>query len=180
MEQPPDDAHETAGCAGGSLRRDAVDTMPRRSPALRRRLVWPALASAGLLAVGAEAAHAQVQVGGQPDAVRIEATDATLREVLDALRANFNLRYRSNEVLDTRLTGSFGGSLQRVAARVLDGYDFVIKIAPQGVDVLVVRQSQPDSKAVAASMPARAPSKMSPAPVMTAAEANRYERGQSR
>ena len=86
-----------------------------------RRLARLAFASAALLATGSGAAYAQVQVSGQTDSVRIEATDATLREVLDALRTNFNLRYRSDDTLDTRMTGTFGGSLPRVAARVLDG-----------------------------------------------------------
>jgi hypothetical protein len=157
----------------------AADAVSRRSPALPRRLVNPVLVSVALLAAGGGPAYAQVQVSGRTDAVRIEATDATLREVLDALRTNFNLRYRSDEALDTRMTGTFGGSLPRVAARVLDGYDFVIKITAQGVDVLVIRQSQPGAKAAAAPIPARA-FKKSPAPVMTAAEANRYERGLSR
>jgi hypothetical protein len=153
--------------------------MPQRSPALIRRRVYLAVISAAWLAVWGGAASAQVQVSGQTDAVRIEATDATLREVLDALRANFSLRYRSDEPLDTRITLAFGGSLPRVAARVLDGYDFVIKINAQEIDVLVIRQSQSDTKAVAAPIPARAFRK-SPAPVMTAAEANRYERGLAR
>lgn len=144
-----------------------------------RRLARLAHASAALLATGSGAAYAQVQVSGQTDSVRIEATDATLREVLDALRTNFNLRYRSDDTLDTRMTGTFGGSLPRVAARVLDGYDFVIKITAQDIDVLVIRQSQTDGKAVAAPIPARAFKKL-PAPVMTAAEANRYERGLAR
>jgi hypothetical protein len=158
----------------------AGDVVPSRSPALMRRLINLVLILVALLAAGGGAAYAQVQVSGRTDAVRIEATDATLREVLDALRASFNLRYRSDDALDTRMTGTFGGSLPRVAARVLDGYDFVIKITAQGVDVLVIRQNQPDSKAVAAPMPARASFKKSPAPVMTAAEANRYERGLAR
>jgi hypothetical protein len=157
----------------------AADAVARRSPALPRWPVNLVLISVALLAAGGGAAYAQVEVSGRTDAVRIETADATLREVLDALRTNFNLRYRSDDALDTRMTGTFGGSLPQVAARVLDGYDFVIKITAQGVDVLVIRQSQPDTKAVAAPIPARA-FKKSPAPVMTAAEANRYERGLSR
>ena len=86
-----------------------------------RCLLTLALTSGMQLAAGNKAAHAQVQVGGQPDAVRIEARDATLREVLDALQANFNLRYRSDDVLDTRITGTFSGPLRRVAAHILDG-----------------------------------------------------------
>ncbi len=162
----------------GHLQGDAGNAVPSRSPALMRRLIGLALTSAALLIAGDGAA--QVQVSGQNDAVRIEATDATLREVLEALRANFNLGYRSGDALDTRMTGTFGGPLPRVAARVLDGYDYVIKITPQGIDVLVISQSQPDNKTVAAPTPTRPFPNKSPAPVMTAAEANRYERGRAR
>jgi hypothetical protein len=34
----------------------------------------------------------------------------------------------------------FDGPLQRVAARILDGYDFAMTITPQGIDVLVLRR----------------------------------------
>jgi hypothetical protein len=136
--------------------------------------------SGALLAAAGRAAHAQVQVGGQFEAVHIEARDATLREVLDALQANFNLRYRSTDALDTRMTGTFNGPLRRVTARILEGYDFAMKIAPEEIDVLVLRQYNLDDKAVAAARPAPAMPKRSPAPMMTAAEANRYERGLAR
>jgi hypothetical protein len=55
-----------------------------------------------------------------------------------------------------------------------------MKTTPQGIDVLVLRQFGADGKAVAAAMPAPASPKGSPAAVMTAAQANRYERGQVR
>jgi hypothetical protein len=145
---------------------------------VRHKRIALGLASCLLLVAEGKAAHAQVQVDGQPEAVHVEARDATLREVLDALQANFNLRYRSNDVLDTRLTGTFNGPLRRVAARILDGYDFAMKITPQDIDVLVLRQNPPGGTTVAAPMPLR-PKKL-PAPVMTAAEANRYERGLAR
>jgi hypothetical protein len=180
VQHSSNEASEPAGHAGGFLRPHAGRAARQRSPVLLRRLLALALVSGVPLAAASKAAHAQVQVGGQPEAVHIEARDATLREVLDALQANFDLRYRSNDVLDTRITGTFNGPLRRVAARILDGYDFVIKITPRAIDVLVMRQNQPDGKAVAVSMPARAPSNRLPAPAMTAAEANRYERGLAR
>jgi hypothetical protein len=99
--------------------------------------------------------------------------------VLDALRTNFNLRYRSDDTLDTRMTGTFGGSLPRVARARPGRIRFCHQITAQDIDVLVIRQSQPTVKAVAAPIPARAFKKL-PAPVMTAAEANRYERGLAR
>jgi hypothetical protein len=65
-------------------------------------------------------------------------------------------------------------------ARILDGYDFAMKITPQGIDVLVLRQTRPGEAPVAPALPARATRNESPAPVMTALEASRYERGHAR
>jgi hypothetical protein len=159
-----------AGRAGGILRGCASTDMLRRSPALLRRLLTLGLMSGMLLVAEAEAALSQVQVGGRPEAVHVEARDVTLHEVLDALHANFNLAYRSDDGLDTRITGTFNGPLQRVAARILEGYDFAMKITPQGIDVLVLRQGQAGGKVIAASTLA---SLKPPAKPMTAAEANR-------
>ena len=166
-----------AGGASGILRRQ---TGGNAAPALLRRLFALAITSGALAASGGNAAHSQVLVDGQPDAVHIEARDVPLREVFDALQAKFNLRYRTNDLLDTRTTGTFDGPLRRVATRILDGYDFAMKITPQGIDVLILRQQGSGDKFVAAATPAGATPKGSPAPVMTAAEANRYERGHGR
>ncbi len=150
--------------------------MKSRPPALLRRLLVFAITAAALLAGLGNAAQAQVSVDGRPDAVHIEARDATLREVFDALQTKFGLRYRTDDALETRKTGIFDGPLQRVTARMLDGYDFAMKVTPQGIDVLVLRQDQVGARAVASAAPVSAPSKGSPAPAMTAAQANRYER----
>jgi hypothetical protein len=128
-----------------------------------------------LLAGCGNPAFAEVLVEGQPEAVHIDARDVSLREVLDALRAKFNFQYRSSDALDTRMTGIFNGPLPRVTARILDGYDFAANIAAQNIDVLILRQHGPNAVA-----PAVAIAKKSPAPVMTAAQANRYERGLAR
>ena len=84
-----------AGSASEILRADASNAALRRAPALLRRLLTLGLMSGMLLVAEAEAALSQVQVGGRPEAVHVEARDATLHEVLDALHANFNLAYRA-------------------------------------------------------------------------------------
>ena len=150
--------------------------MRTRLPALLPRLLVLAITPAALLAGSGNAAQAQVRVDGRPDTVHIEARDATLREVFDALATKFNLRYRTDDALETRKTGIFDGSLRRVTARILDGYDFAMKVTPQGIDVLVLRQNQVDSKLVASATPSPATQKGTPAPAMTAAQANRHER----
>ena len=73
------------------------------------------------------------------------------------------------------MTGTFNGSLPRVTARILDGYDFAASIAAKNIDVLILRQHGPNAIVPAVAIP-----KKSPAPVMTAAQANRYERGLAR
>jgi hypothetical protein len=169
MLRGSNDENEPAGRAGGFVL--------RRSPALLRRLLVLALTSGVLLAAGGKAALSQVQVSGQPEAAHVEARDVTLREILDALQENFDLHYRSDDVLDTRMTGTFNGPLRQVAARILDGYDFAMTITPQRIDVLVLRQNQPDGKTVVVSTLARTLSVKPLAKVMSAVEANRRERG---
>jgi hypothetical protein len=136
--------------------------------------------AAVLLAGTCHIAHAQVRVEGPPDAVHLDARDVPLQEVLEALRAKFKLRYRADDALDGRITGTFNGPLPRITARILGGYDFAIKITSENIDVLVLRQHSPDDKAVAAPKPVVAIPRRSPAPMMTAAEANRHERGLAR
>ena len=133
----------------------------------------------GMLFAGGKAAQGQVLIEGKPDAIHLEARAVPLHEVLDAMQTKFNLRYRTNGALDTPVTGTFDGPLRRVAVRILGGYDFAMKVTSDGLDVLVLRQNQPDNKPVVAAVPAKAPAK-SRAPVMTAQEANRYERGLTR
>jgi len=177
MRLQRNDDREPAGPAGG-FSRERIDgnAAPLRPHALRRWLLVLAAVGGALFAGGTDPARAQLRVDGQPDAVLVEVSDVPLQEVLAALGTKFNLRYRTDDALGTRKTGTFSGPLRLVTARILDGYDFAMKITPQGIDVLVLRQHRADGNAVAAAMPAATPPKGPPAPVMTAAQANRYER----
>ena len=116
-------------------------------------------------------------VGGAADDVRLEVTDASLDDVLAALGVNFGLRYRSPAPLGRRITGAHRGSLQRVVALLLDGYDFVVKTGAEGVEVTVYGTGKPQdtsapSKAVEAVMPA--------APAQTSSARSRREERRKR
>lgn len=97
------------------------------------------LASAALLAtlLPVPIAGAETSFTGGPDALRVEARDVAVEEVLAGLGASFGLHYRSDVSLSRRITGTYKGSLPRVVARLLDGYDFVIVTSPRGVEVRV-------------------------------------------
>jgi hypothetical protein len=138
----------------------------------KRTLVAAAVALASLT-FSAAVAHAEVLIAGAPDTVHIEVHHASLREVLDAMQAKFNLRYRSADALDRSLDGTFDGPLSRITARVLDGYNFAMKVSSDGIDVLVLRQNQ-RAPVVASLQPQAQPAHPRP---MTAQEANRRARG---
>lgn len=127
-----------------------------------------------LLLAGGGAGLAQVRVAGNPETVHVEANDVPLQAILAALHDKFNLRYRSDDRLETRKTGVFDGPLQRVARRILEDYDFAMKITPQGIDVLVLRQNQPGKAAVATA------SAVAVRPPMTAAEVKHFASGHFR
>jgi hypothetical protein len=94
------------------------------------------LLAAGLAALAAslvQPVRAEVRVTGAADSVLIEANEATVEEALAALQASFNLRYRTGTALKRAVTGTYAGSLPRVIARLLSGYDYAIQSSAEGI-----------------------------------------------
>jgi hypothetical protein len=77
--------------------------------------------------IATTSAVAELRVRGSAEAVRIEARDTSVAEILSALSHTLNMHYQSSANLDKRLSGTYSGPLSRVLARVLDGYNFVLK-----------------------------------------------------
>jgi hypothetical protein len=97
---------------------------------------WTACAAlSGLLCA---TAHADVQVEGEEAAVRIVARQASVAEVFAALKAKFRFRYNLAVGPQRQVSATLSGPLHQVVARLLDGYDFVVKRAPDGVEVVRV------------------------------------------
>jgi hypothetical protein len=90
------------------------------------------------LATAPTSVLAEAQVRGNPEAVTIEAKNTSVQEILAALSGTFDLHYRSSANLDTRLTGNYQGSLQKVMKRVLDGYSYFAKIGDDRIDLTVL------------------------------------------
>jgi hypothetical protein len=65
----------------------------------------------------------------------VEAHDATLRQVIEALRAVRPLRLHTSDALARPVTGTYSGSLPRVLSHLLDGYDHVIHQTAAGIDL---------------------------------------------
>jgi hypothetical protein len=131
-----------------------------------------AIASAMLMASDIQSACADLLIEGDPHAIHLEVRGVPLRQLLDAMQAKFNLHYRSDDALNSPVTGTFDGQLRRLVGRLLEDYDFVMKMTPDGLDVLIMQRNQGDIKAAVASFPAKDPTQAN-VPMTTAQEANR-------
>ena len=90
---------------------------------------------------GSAAAEVRVTDSGAGRLV-IEARDATVRQVLEALSASQTIRVRSSDALSRAVTGTYSGTLPRVLSRILDGYDHVIQSTSSGLRLDVVGVAQ--------------------------------------
>jgi hypothetical protein len=85
------------------------------------------------------AARCEVSVRGTEAALRIDAHQATLSEVLSTLGANFKVRHDTLIPLDeVTVSGTYSGTLEEVLKRVLAGLNYVIQTQEGAVEVFVV------------------------------------------
>ena len=116
----------------------------------------PAGALLAVILAAAAPAAAEVRVadtgGGR---LVVEAHDATVQQILEALGETRPIRFQaSSDALARHVTGTYAGTLPRVLSRILDGYDHVIRSTRSGiqVDVVGAAQSTKFTGAVASSV----------------------------
>jgi hypothetical protein len=99
----------------------------------------PAAIGLGMaLAIAPTWAWAETQVHGTPQAVVVEAKNATVEEILVALTDTFKVEFRSAANLDKRITGTYQGTLQQAVSHILNGYDFVVKSGQAGLEITLL------------------------------------------
>ena len=81
--------------------------------------------------------HAEARISGSSDALQIEAQDASIDEVLSAFESHFEFHYRTTAALDRRINGAYAGSLRQVVRRLLDGFDYVVRVNSGTVEVII-------------------------------------------
>lgn len=110
-------------------------------------------------------AYAEVQVTGESDAIKIEANEVSVEELLISLSEAYGLQYRSSANLSRSVSGTFAGSLQQVVSRVLllQGYNFAVETSAKGTMVAVYGVSTANGSSVdLAPKAASAPNSRSP------------------
>jgi hypothetical protein len=108
--------------------------------------VQPLLASRGrsiamavALSVGLPvAAHAEVHVEGSTAAVRVTTSRDSIANVLTALGPAFNVQYRSAITLDAAANPTYSGTIERVIANLLDGFNYIVKKSPGATEIIVL------------------------------------------
>ncbi len=111
-------------------------------------------------------ARAEVQVTGGSNGITLEAKEASVEELLAALKKAYGLQYGSSANLSRSVSGTFAGSLQQVVSRMLSlqGYDFIAETSTQGVIVAVYGKSTAPLSTVAVA-PQAAPVPKQPPPL---------------
>lgn len=110
---------------------------PNRLP-LSRRLRALVLALPPL-ACCAGAAHCEVSVKGTAAALRVEAQEASLSEVMDAIERSLGVRHSALIALDNLpVRGSYSGTLEDVLRRLLAGLNYIITTREGAIEVVIV------------------------------------------
>jgi hypothetical protein len=83
-------------------------------------------------------AGAEVRLSGSLDSVALEATNATMPEIVAALQSTFRVKISLAGSTSRRFTGAYSGSLRRVLARLLDGGNYVISPVSGGMSIAIL------------------------------------------
>jgi hypothetical protein len=114
---------------------------------MRQKSFLPQLATAVLLAwclSGGESA-AEVHVSGTPDRIVLQASEATMPEILAALQSTFDLQVTLKGGTARQLSGAYSGSLRQVLSRLLRGEDYILRSTSDGMSVILFGSSAADS-----------------------------------
>jgi hypothetical protein len=102
-----------------------------------------------------EADRSAIRIQGNATAMHLDVRRTTIADVFAALHMTFGVSYNSWIVLDEDINGTYSGSLRRVIARLLDGYNYVIEQNNGTLDVIILDKR--GARAVPATMPPPAP-----------------------
>jgi hypothetical protein len=116
-------------------------TRPRQCNPRGLRAAAALILITALLGALPQPASAAAEVHGRADSIELRAASASIREILDALPADLRVTHRIAPNVSGVLTGQYSGSLYQVLARILDGYDYIVEISDEGIQIIVLGAS---------------------------------------
>jgi hypothetical protein len=90
---------------------------------------------------------AEVRLSGMQDRVVLQAKDATVPEVLDALRRAIGLEVTLRGTVQQKFTGVYTGSVHFVITRLLSGENYILQTTSSGMSIVLLGQSMSDDEA---------------------------------
>ncbi len=87
---------------------------------------------------GPAAARAEVHISGNAAAMRVSTGQDTIADVLSALGVAFKVHYSTAVPLRAAAGPTYSGSVRQVIARLLDGYNYLLKVDQESIDVMVL------------------------------------------
>jgi hypothetical protein len=88
----------------------------------------------------ASRASAEVHVEGDLNSLRVTASREALSDVLSAFAAQLHVRLRTAVPLTGEINGAYSGSFSQVVARLLSGYNYVIKTDRAAAEFIIFGQ----------------------------------------
>jgi hypothetical protein len=90
---------------------------------------------------------AEVRLSGMQDRVVLQANDATVPEVLAALRRAIGLEVTLRGTVEQKFTGVYSGSVHYVLRRLLTGENYILRTTSGGISIVLLGQSGSDDEA---------------------------------
>jgi len=119
-----------------------------------RRLLQSVALSVVLAGVATVGSGAEVQLSGTQDKVVLRANNATIGEILSGIQSTFNIRVQLAGSTARQFTGAYAGPLRRVLSRLLDGEDYIISSAAEGMTIVLLDRKSGAPTTVAARVAA--------------------------
>jgi hypothetical protein len=116
------------------------------------------------LALAPAAALASAHISGTEAAISVDAQNSSIKDILAALGEQFNVHLQATAALDKQVSGTYEGSLRQVLVRLLDGYNFIIRVHDGQLLVTVLGGKAPSSGGTSSTTVAAAAPSQSPQP----------------
>lgn len=97
--------------------------------------------------LSSESAEAAVRLSGTVERIILTTNDATIAEILAALRAAFYVEMTLKGATARKFTGTYIGSPRQVLSRLLRGEDYVLRSTSDGISIRLLGMSESDSVA---------------------------------
>jgi|HubBroStandDraft_6_1064221.scaffolds.fasta_scaffold44832_1 hypothetical protein len=90
---------------------------------------------------------AEVRISGMQDRVVLQANDASVPEIIAALRRAIGLEVTLRGTVEKKFTGMYSGSVHYVLTRLFTSENYILQTTSSGIKIVLLGQSVSDDEA---------------------------------